>query len=303
LQELKHKASLERDRLIPVPLHGKIKKLTLGEVIDKYEIWRGGGKDARGTSARLKKQFKYLLTHSINHLCHDNMIQIKQKMIDQNYAAKTVNNTFVMLRAAINRSMSEGWIRLRENPVDCQKIGIIPIPPTVRPILTPQQVDTLLEDTKPYVMLHLFTLLLYKTAARPAAILKLKVNSIDIFNNKILIGKLKGGYDYSVIVDAETMEHIKAHIEKYDITENNFLFHASQRKRTPNKPLSYGPLQIRLSSLMPKGMSPYSIRRTSATRIYEKHGIVIASKALGHTNLKSTMIYLNISADMKKPLL
>ncbi|MDD2790341.1 MAG: hypothetical protein PHU40_06675 [Sulfurimonas sp.] len=41
------------------------------------------------------------------------------------------------------------------------------------------------------------------------------------------------------------------------------------------------------------------MRRTAGTKIYKNHGIVHAKKFLNHTDIKTTMKYLNIDDDME----
>ena len=42
-------------------------------------------------------------------------------------------------------------------------------------------------------------------------------------------------------------------------------------------------------------ITTYSLRRTSATKVYKAQGIIAAQKFLNHTDIKTTMKYLNIS--------
>jgi integrase len=42
-------------------------------------------------------------------------------------------------------------------------------------------------------------------------------------------------------------------------------------------------------------ITTYSLRRTSGTKIYRAHGIITAKKFLNHTDIKTTMKYLNVS--------
>jgi integrase len=43
----------------------------------------------------------------------------------------------------------------------------------------------------------------------------------------------------------------------------------------------------------------YTMRRTAATKIYKKLGIVHAKRFLNHTEIDTTMKYLNIEDDME----
>ena len=48
------------------------------------------------------------------------------------------------------------------------------------------------------------------------------------------------------------------------------------------------------------GVNVYSMRRTAATKVYKKHGIVYAKEFLHHSDIKgTTMWYLNITSDME----
>ena len=43
----------------------------------------------------------------------------------------------------------------------------------------------------------------------------------------------------------------------------------------------------------------YTMRRTAATKVYKKFGIVHAKRFLNHTEIDTTMKYLNIEDDME----
>lgn len=46
-------------------------------------------------------------------------------------------------------------------------------------------------------------------------------------------------------------------------------------------------------------VSVYTMRRTAATNVYKKLGIVHAKRFLNHTEISTTMKYLNIDDDME----
>ena len=44
----------------------------------------------------------------------------------------------------------------------------------------------------------------------------------------------------------------------------------------------------------------YTMRRTTGTKVYKAKGIVHAKKFLNHTDIKTTMKYLNVDDDLEE---
>lgn len=192
-------------------------------------------------------------------------------------------------------------------------------------VLSDKELDILwsLPDLVMNDRLYLFLKTCYFTGARPAGVIDIQVKHINFDTNKIKIKAMKKGKSYEAKVSAELMNLLKDWISKHKLTHNHFIFYPIQtymrattkedKEKAKNKPANYAGYQkflrkifdpvfnigIESSDRMYR-VTVYTMRRTAGTKIYKNHGIVHAKKFLNHTDIKTTMHYLNIENDMQE---
>ncbi len=180
-----------------------------------------------------------------------------------------------------------------------------------------------LDELKMNDRLNLFLKTCYFTGARPAGVIDIKVKDIDFTNKKIKIKAMKKGKSYQSNAKSDDLLYLlKDWIRKYSLTHDNYIFFPIQsysrattdeaRVAAKNKAANYSGYRRYLQKIFDptfnigtdsrdrmNRVNVYSMRRTSATKVYKKHGIVHAKEFLNHTDIKTTMHYLNITGDME----
>lgn len=180
-----------------------------------------------------------------------------------------------------------------------------------------------LDDLKMNDRLFLFLQACYFTGARPAGVIDVKVKDINFATKKIHIKPMKKGKSYDAKVPDSLLDLLKHWIAKYSLTHGNHIFFpiqslqraATDKERTAakNKAANYSGYRRYLQKIFDpvfnvgidsydrmSRVNVYSMRRTAATKVYKKHGIVHAKVFLNHTDIKTTMHYLNITNDMEE---
>jgi len=234
---------------------------------------------------------------------------------------RTVKKQIANLRALYNWAINEGYID--KNPVI---VGEIIKTDKNEPgrVLSDIELKKLwhLDEfiLKPRLLVFLKTC--YHTGARPSAVMDIQVKHIDFELGSIHIRAMKQGKSYSAKVSNELLSILQDWIEKFDLVHDNYIFFPIQlykrgtsekeREAIKNTHTRYQGYAELLRTIFDKHFNQdigtydhayratvYTMRRTSATNVYKKHGIVHAKKFLNHTEIDTTMKYLNIDDDMK----
>jgi integrase len=168
--------------------------------------------------------------------------------------------------------------------------------------------------------LFLFLKACYYLGARPDAIINLQVKHVDFDTGMVAIKAMKKGKAYRAQMSQELSHLMVQWIEKHHLRHNNYIFYPIQsylragseyeKERVKNIHAQYSGYRKALQNIFDPvfnvGLDPYdrkyrvnvySMRRTAATKVYKKHGIVHAMRFLNHTDIKTTMHYLNIDDD------
>lgn len=236
----------------------------------------------------------------------------------RNYAPRTINEVIFVLRAIINLGIKNKWCS--DNPVKDDEIKKKPNIHEPGRVLTDNELDSLWNNDKlrSNTRLFLFATLCYYTGARPDAVIDIQVKHINFNDNKIALKAMKKGKNYSQKVKNEVIEMLRSWIKQHNLAHNHFIFFPKQsydraktegtREKAKNKSANYSGYRRALQKIYDPmfnvgidsydimyKITTYSLRRTSATKIYKTHGIIAAKNFLNHTDIKTTMKYLNIS--------
>ena len=230
------------------------------------------------------------------------------------YAPKTINDTMDSLKAFFNVAIKKGW--LSSNPVT--EVAKVKVDKENGRVLTDEERDRMFTLLKEYPTLELFIKLLYYSGARPTAILNLQVK--DIADGKIRIQAMKKGDSYTRRIKKEIYQDVENWIKENDLKFEDYLFYSKQEfKRSGNNP-AYKLTPMSMSSFSKPAkkffdkhfnqgiptsatmhrITLYSLRRTAGTNVYKGTGLVQAMKFLHHSDIKTTMIYLNVSDDQEE---
>jgi len=235
---------------------------------------------------------------------------------------RTVKKQIANLRALFNWAIKEGYVD--KNPVI---VGDIIKTDKNEPgrVLSDIELEKLwtLEEfiLKPRLLVFLKTC--YHTGTRPSSVMAIQVKHINFKTGNIHIRAMKQGKPYLVKVSKELLTILQDWIEKFELLHDNYIFFPMQlykrattdkeRKAIKNTHTRYQGYAELLRAIFDKHFNQdigtydhayrttvYTMRRTSATNVYKKHGIVHAKKFLNHTEIDTTMKYLNIDDDMKE---
>ncbi len=267
-------------------------------------------KEAR-YSKKTIKNYSYLL------LKLENYFQIREVSEIQNVSQEIIYGFFEMIktRKCSDREYCTKLIRMRKYFDYLEELGFIFISPlkdfsvpkyqkTSFPVLEEKEIGNILEKIKTDQPLCLkgkaIIELTYSSALRPREIYNLKITDIDFKKGLIFIEQSKNQKDRIVPVGKTALFWIEKYIKevraKYikDKTHNYvFISHKTGEKQTVWGIRWAIQETLRLNGLQP--IKPYSIRSTAATALL-LNGMSIAyiSKLLGHSDIRTTQIYLKV---------
>ena len=234
---------------------------------------------------------------------------------------RTVKKTISYLRALFNWAIKEGYID--KNPVIVKEIIKVDRNEAGR-VLSDEELQKLwnLDEFIVNPRLFLFLKACYHTGARPSAIMDIQVKHINFDKKTVHIRAMKQGKPYDARVSQELLELLKKWMTEHNLVHDNYIFYPirlykqattdEERQVFKNKPAKYPKYAEQLRKIFNKyfnenigtfdsayRVSVYTMRRTAATNVYKKLGIVHAKRFLNHTEIDTTMKYLNIEDDME----
>lgn len=234
---------------------------------------------------------------------------------------RTVKKVIGYLRALFNWAIKQGYTD--KNPVIIKDIIKVDKNEAGR-VLSDEELEKLwnLDDfiTKPRLLLFLKAC--YHTGARPSAVIDMKIKHINFDKGTIHIRAMKQGKPYDARVSQELLNLLKQRIKEHKLVHDNCIFYPEQlykraidkikKEKLKNQSTKYQKYAEQLRKIFNKHfnqnigtydlayrISVYTMRRTAATKVYKKFGIVHAKRFLNHTEIDTTMKYLNIEDDME----
>ncbi len=272
-------------------------------------------------SKKTIKQYSYMLHRLINHCQIRGITDIQSVSIEIIYGfLKEIKN-----RKCGDREYCMKLSRLRKYFDYLEEIGLIFISPLEDystppkypkrnfPVLDEKEIGGILKRIKTDHPLRMkgkaIIELAYSSALRPREIYNLKITDIDFKKGLLFIEQSKNQKDRVIPVGKEAL----LWVEKY-VTEvrpryiknktHNFVFISH---KTGEKLTIWGirwavQETLRLTGMQP--IKPYSLRSTAATALL-LNGMSIAyiSNLLGHSDIRTTQVYLNVKLkDLKKEL-
>jgi len=234
---------------------------------------------------------------------------------------RTIKKQMGILRALYNWAIKKGYTE--KNPVIVGDIIKTDQNEAGR-VLSDAELEKLwrLDEftTKPRLLLFLKTC--YHTGARPSAVIDIQVKHINFNQGTIHIRAMKQGKPYDARVSDELLDLLQEWIQEHNLVHDNYIFYPIQlynrattekeKNAYKNQSARYPKYAEQLRKIFNKHfnqnigtydlayrVSVYTMRRTAATNVYKKLGIVHAKRFLNHTEIDTTMKYLNIDDDME----
>lgn len=234
---------------------------------------------------------------------------------------RTVKKIISNLRALFNWAIKEGYVD--KNPVVVGEIIKTDKNEAGR-VLSDEELEKLwsLDEFQVKPRLFLFLKACYHTGARPSAVMTIQAKHINFENKTVHIRAMKQGKPYDAKVGDELLTMFKEWISEHDLVHDNFIFFPIQlyrkatteeeKKAMKNRHTRYQGYAEHFRNIFDKHFNQnigpydsayrvtvYTMRRTAATKVYKKFGIVHAKRFLNHTEIDTTMKYLNIDDDLE----
>lgn len=136
----------------------------------------------------------------------------------------------------------------------------------------------------------LLLLLMLKGGLRPQETLNLTWDDVDFINHRIFVKTLKGGKDRYIPIKGLTLECFRILGCDKSVTMAGRVFE-----------ITYSRFVKIWHSFRPVKKKLHSLRHTFAVNLYRasNYDVKLVQQALGHRNLTTTQIYLDLEADDK----
>lgn len=163
-------------------------------------------------------------------------------------------------------------------------------------LAAPQQ-----DAKKKEIIGYTFINFLLGTGVRLGTAINVKISDIDFESGFIHLDKTKSRKEYSVPLADKLAEILKSYIEKFNLTDNDFLFSNLQGKKA-NERCYQRIVQWYNTSRGVKCTKCHTFRHTFAKEYILAGGDVFRlQKILGHADIKTTSGYINMfSQDLKR---
>lgn len=171
-----------------------------------------------------------------------------------------------------------------------------------------EQRDLLDQFNTRYVTTHrnkVMYRLMLNTGLRVSEVTALRWNNIDFDSNKLMVREGKGAKDRTLWIGEDISEDLREWRDRQaeELGERSKYVFTTMREGKAGNRLSIQQVWETLKTYVrkagiEKNVSPHTLRHTFATDLYrETKDIRLVQKALGHSDLSTTMIYTHIVDD------
>ncbi|MCS3698337.1 tyrosine-type recombinase/integrase [Salinibacter ruber] len=170
-------------------------------------------------------------------------------------------------------------------------------------VLTEEETDRLLsEPNQRYFGPHrdyLYMRVMLKAGLRASEATALRPERIDLMSGKLMVREGKGAKDRTLWIGEELLEELQAWMDRRKATapKADYLLPTSKGTQVATSHLRRSVKRYARDAGIEDvdRVSPHTLRHTFATRLYRETGkIRLVQKALGHSDLSTTMIYTHV---------
>ncbi|MCS3640702.1 tyrosine-type recombinase/integrase [Salinibacter ruber] len=170
-------------------------------------------------------------------------------------------------------------------------------------VLTEAETDRLLsEPNQRYFGPHrdyLYMRLMLKAGLRALEATALRPEHIDLMSGKLVVREGKGAKDRTLWIGEELLEELQGWIDRRQekAPKADYLLPTSKGTQVATSHLRRSVKRYARDANIEEvdRVSPHTLRHTFATRLYRETGkIRLVQKALGHSDLSTTMIYTHV---------
>jgi len=148
--------------------------------------------------------------------------------------------------------------------------------------------------------------LMLDTGLRLSELTNLKWRDLELMSGKLMVGEGKGAIDRTLWVSEEVLDlltdwkerQVEELKERKIVEKPEYVFTTLKGKKLKNRYVREMVYRTTDKADINKKVSPHTLRHTFATDLYRKtNNIRMVQKALGHSDLSTTMIYTHIVDD------
>jgi integrase/recombinase XerD len=166
-------------------------------------------------------------------------------------------------------------------------------------VLTKAETTSLLEQpNQRYYGPHrdyLYMRIMLKTGLRASEVVSLKPEHIDLMSGKLMVREGKGAKDRTLWIGEEMLSELRDWMDRRP--DSKCLLPTSKGTKVATSHLRRSVKRYARKADIEEvdRVSPHTLRHTFATRLYRETGkIRMVQKALGHSDLSTTMIYTHV---------
>jgi len=231
--EIKAKALYGETPNIPI-LKAKQNKTNINDLAKVYfdNLFSNGETKGRKTSkGNYNNHIKpFCGDMPFSQLSKDIAKKLQKRLLDKEYAPKTVNGIIELLMTIINFNIKNDYIK-EANPL--QGFKKLTINNRRERFLSEEEIGQLLKETSADKVLHLFTLLALSTGARLNAILAIQKRDINYSENSIKLNDFKSGGTYKGFIKPNLKEILKESTN--GLNNGDYIISYSEGSRTEDK--------------------------------------------------------------------
>lgn len=254
------------------------------ELLEKYKFTL----DLKFRSSETKKSYisvicKFMDTNNtLTHISEDNLKEYLSA-----FRLKYSDSYFNVMGSALKILYSE----VLKQSIKMQWFKPVKTERKFHNIVTQEQFISMMKSTS-NIKHKLIIIMLYSTGIRETELINLKLDDVDLFNQRIFIRSLKNGKNRFIPLHELTIRYIKSYIRQFSPVEyllngqNNPKYSASSIRNICKKCSDYS-------------VYPHLLRHTYLTNVIEKEDVFAAMELAGHRSLNSTLHYNHISPDRK----
>ena len=170
-------------------------------------------------------------------------------------------------------------------------------------VLTHEEQEALLGQPNPKNLIGLRNLcllrLMLNTGLRAAEVLNIKTRDIDWNSGKLMVRQGKGKKDRSSWIGEEDLALLQRWVvKKARLPESALLFTTRDGKLIQTRYLRFMVKRLATKAGISKDVHPHTLRHTFATDLYRQtKNLRLTQKALGHSQISSTMVYTHVIDD------
>jgi integrase/recombinase XerD len=137
------------------------------------------------------------------------------------------------------------------------------------------------------------------TGLRSAEVLKIKTRDIDWSSGTLMVRQGKGKKDRGTWVGEEDLALLQLWVaKKARLPESEWLFTNRNGKLILSRYLRFMVKRLATKAGISKDVHPHTLRHTFATDLFRQtKNLLLTQKALGHSQISSTMIYTHLVDD------